>query len=178
MKKILTRSIATAAALALMCTSSAFAGTWTHIDKDGYDWGSDSSYWSYIKDNGAYAENEWVDDNGTWYWLGDYGMLPYFAGIAKDGCLYNSDGIYVPTNDGVHHFVDRNMYAQLSDGMSADQVNAILGQPHELYSSSSSDYGLRHYDYAAYIWYTSDAKSDIYVYYTNGVVSSFSAYWN
>lgn len=178
MGKFLTRSIALASALTLLFTSSVFAGTWTHIDEDGYDWGNDSSIWYYIKDNGVYAEKEWVNDNGTWYWLGEYGTLPFYAGVAKDGCLYNSDGIYVSTNDGVHHFIDRNMYTQLRDGMSADQVNSILGQPHESIDSSSADYGSRHYDYASYKWYTSDAKGYIYVSYINGTVSYYGADWD
>ena len=175
MKHYFLKSIALASALVLSCTTSAFAGSWTHVDKDGYNW---DSLWFYTKDNGVHAQQEWVNDNGTWYWINESGYIPVFAGIADDGCLYNSQGIYVPTNDGLHHFIDQNMYGQIREGMSAEQVNAILGQPHELSSSSSADYGSQHYDYASYIWYSSNAKSSIYVSYVNGVVSYFSAYWN
>ena len=40
MGKFLTRSIALASALTLLFTSSVFAGAWTHIDENGYDWGN------------------------------------------------------------------------------------------------------------------------------------------
>lgn len=174
MKHRTLKTLAITSAFAAACAFSSFAGSWTHCDKAGFDW---SNLWFYVKDNGQHAENEWIVDNGTWYWIDDSGCLGIAPGISTDGYLYNSQGIYVPINDGSHHFVDQAMYNQLHEGMSADQVNAILGQPHELDSSSSSDFGSSHFDYATYIWYSSNAKGSIYVHYTNGVVSFTSAYW-
>ena len=175
MKKGFVRRIALASAFALLFTGHAFAGSWTHTSEEG----SERSWlWYYIKDDGSYARKEWVNDGGTWYWLNSDGVIPVFGGIADDGCLFNDDGIYVPTNDGIHHFVDKAMYDQLREGMSPGQVNAILGQPHELTSTLSSDFGSSHFDYATYKWFAADPKSYIYVGYTNGVVSGFNAYWN
>ena len=175
MKYRLFKTAALTSAFIFACSSTTFAGTWTHNDKDGYNW---DSLWFYVKDDGSYAQQEWIADSGTWYWIDDNGYIPVVAGISSDGFLYNSKGIYVPTNDGIHHFVDQNMYGQLHEGMTANEVNAVLGQPHELSSSSSADYGSRHYDYASYYWYSSNTNGSMYVSYTNGIVTYFSAYWN
>lgn len=175
MKHRFIKAAAIMTTLVLTFASSSLAGTWTHKDSAGYSW---DYLWFYVKDNGAYAKSEWVDDQGTWYWINDMGIIPTGSGIASDGCLYNSQGIYVPTNDGAHHFIDQNMYSQIQKGMSADQVNAILGQPHESSTSYASDFGSQHFEYSSYIWYSSDGFGRIYVYYTNGVVSFTSAYWH
>ncbi|WP_459482584.1 hypothetical protein [Clostridium saccharoperbutylacetonicum] len=48
----------------MVCTSStaAFAGTW--VPYNGYEF-----KWRYLKDNGNYAKNEWIYDNGAWYFI-------------------------------------------------------------------------------------------------------------
>ncbi|WP_459482583.1 hypothetical protein [Clostridium saccharoperbutylacetonicum] len=48
----------------MVCTSStaAFAGTW--VPYNGYEF-----KWRYLKDNGNYAKDEWIYDNGSWYFI-------------------------------------------------------------------------------------------------------------
>ena len=48
----------------LMCIAptTVFAGAWAKND--------DLGQWQYIKDNGSYAANEWIYDNGAWYFFG------------------------------------------------------------------------------------------------------------
>ena len=175
MKKNLFKKIALTSAFTILFTSHAFAGTWTHTSEEGLvrNW-----LWYYVKDDGSYARKEWVNDNGNWYWLADDGAIPISGGISDDGYLFNDDGIYVPTNDGIHHFVDKNMYAQLQEGMSPEQVDSILGKPHELTGTLSSDFGSNHFDYVTYKWFAADPQSYVYLTYTNGTVSSFCSYWN
>lgn len=174
MKHHAVRTAVITSAFAMACTLSALAGSWTHYDKNGDSW---DSLWFYEKDNGEHAESEWITDNGTWYWIDDAGYVPVIAGISADGYLYNSQGIYVPLNDGAHHFVDQAMYSLIHEGITEEQVNAVLGQPHELSSSSSYNFGSERLDYATYIWYPQRAAGSVYVSYTNGVVSYTAAYW-
>jgi len=141
----------------------------------GFDF---DNLWFYVHDNGSYASNEWINDNGTWYWLDESGELPISAGISKDGYLYNDDGIYVPLNDGQCHFVNQDMYNLLQVNMTADQVVSILGQPHYLEDTYTYSSVYSNHTYVTYEWYTEGAKGEVLVHFDNGRVSDFWAYWN
>ena len=57
MKYRLFKTAALTSAFIFACSSTTFAGTWTHNDKDGYNW---DSLWFYVKDDGSYAQQEWI----------------------------------------------------------------------------------------------------------------------
>ena len=65
MKKGLLCSIVSLGIL-MASTTTVFAGTWKYnkFKYGGYEW-------QYLKDNGAYAEHEWIYDNGSWYYIGN-----------------------------------------------------------------------------------------------------------
>lgn len=45
------------------------------------------------------------------------GMLPVYAGIANDGCLYDSEGKYVDMNDG-RQFLAKEAFNSIAEGSS------------------------------------------------------------
>ncbi len=47
--------------LMCMAPTTVFAGTWVKNDE--------LREWQYVKDNGSYAANEWLYDNGVWYFF-------------------------------------------------------------------------------------------------------------
>lgn len=57
--------LAIAGVLSLMQCVASYAGTW---EQDGQSW-------KYKKDNGNYAEYEWVQDNGDWYYCSRWGFM-------------------------------------------------------------------------------------------------------
>ena len=88
--------------MSMVLNSTALAGTWTHTHETEWSINTYDNLWFYVKDNGEYAENEWIqDDDGTWYWIDAGGTLPSWAGVATDGSLYDSTGKYIDmTIDG------------------------------------------------------------------------------
>ena len=113
--------ILTSAVISTLMAASAFAGTWTrtYTSPDGES-ETYSTLWCYIKDDGTYAQNEWVQDaDGTWYWVEYDCTLPITSGISADGFLYDSDGRYIPMEGRFFPTVirflpssDRNMSVQ------------------------------------------------------------------
>lgn len=149
---------------------TAFAGTWTKVDPDGYEY---SQAMSYIKDNGTYAREEWVQDtDGTYYWIEADGALPVNAGIATDGYMFDSLGKYVDFTDGTRKYLDIDAISHLKAGTTYDSAVSLLGQPH-----STADYYSYYYDYygdnasTAY-WYSQDMLSSLNIVFYNNVVYS------
>ncbi|WP_238918168.1 hypothetical protein [Clostridium sp. YIM B02555] len=115
----------------MVCSSStaAFAGTWVY---DKYE-----SKWSYLKDNGKYAKDEWIYDNGSWYFIvwdtymvssgpviaahynntggGDY-CFDASGKLSSGGFIYGVDGTKMYFSDKQGHaikglfMVDGNLY--------------------------------------------------------------------
>ena len=54
-----------AGAVSVLSCFTAYAGAW---EQDGEDW-------KYKKDNGSYAEYEWVQDSGDWYYCSRWGVM-------------------------------------------------------------------------------------------------------
>ena len=118
MKKKSLKKIAVAAlSLALMSPAAVFAGTW---EKDGDNW-------KYKKDDGQYAEYEWVQDtDGTWYYCKRWGTMEtnhliddYYVGA--DGRMVSKDDTANPLNQAdiygtcymsVDRFQDQGDYYQ------------------------------------------------------------------
>ena len=122
--------ILTSAVISTLMAASAFAGTWTrtYTSPDGES-ETYSTLWCYIKDDGTYAQNEWVQDaDGTWYWVEYDCTLPITSGISADGFLYDSDGRYIPMEGRFFPTVEQA--SAVTVGMSYDKVLAILGQEH------------------------------------------------
>lgn len=110
-KKILTLVLA---AMTLGSAMTAYAGTWEEhqyapIVSYAEEWGSGQvSYkmfsgfsndraqsalvgtdWKYVKDDGAYAANEWIQDlDGRWYYLGEEGLTYSGYWTLPDGQSY------------------------------------------------------------------------------------------
>lgn len=100
MKKGNLKKIAAAAlGLALMSTFSAFAGTW---EKDGDNW-------TYKKDDGQYAEYEWIQDaDGSWYYCKRWGIMETNQMI--DGYYVGADGRMVSKDDTANPLNQASIY--------------------------------------------------------------------
>ena len=100
MKKKSLKKIAVAAlSLALMSPAAVFAGTW---EKDGDNW-------KYKKDDGQYAEYEWVQDtDGTWYYCKRWGTMEMNHLI--DGYYVGADGRMVSKDDTANPLNQADIY--------------------------------------------------------------------
>lgn len=135
---------------------------------------------SYIKDNGQYAYNEWIKDNNTWYWIGDgigdAGYIHPFAGIANDGYRYNSYGEYIDMNTDGRKYMTPNLYQQIKKGMSYEQVITILGKEHENYATIPNPEIDKHsHRYITY--YGEDMRNFAEINFTDGIVTSMALSW-
>lgn len=152
---------------------TALAGTWTKVDSDGYEY---SQAMSYIKNDGTYAREEWVQDtDGTYYWIEYDGALPVGAGISTDGYMYDDIGRYIDFTDGSRKYLDPDVIPAFQAGTTYDQVVSLLGQPHSTvdyyryYYSSYYGYGD---DTITASWYTQDMNSYLNViFYENQIYS-------
>lgn len=149
-----------------------FAGTWTNTyNSKTYD-----NLWFYIKDDGSYAKNEWVqDDDGTWYWINKRNHLPSSHGLSTDGYLYNNKGAYVDVSDGSRKYLTPELSSQIVKGMAYDQVMSILGKEHSVFEARQADDGT--YDHLYLLWYSADAKGIQYVIFKKGFVHYASSSW-
>lgn len=149
---------------------SVLAGTWTQSIT--YSDGVTKEYeylWAYIKDDGSYAQNEWIQDtDGTWYWLTKFYTLPLSGGVSDDGYLFDSKGRYVPM-DG-RFFVTDEGVASVSEGMSYEQVVSVLGLEHE----RSEVQGVTEAGVSTFIvcyWYYPENKGNLGLRFENGIVT-------
>lgn len=55
----------TALVLSVVMTIPAYAGTWKYVNDQ----------WKYQKGVNNYAYNEWIEDNGSWYYMGNDGSM-------------------------------------------------------------------------------------------------------
>ena len=130
--------------MSMVLNSTALAGTCTHTHETEWSINTYDNLWFYVKDNGEYAENEWIqDDDGTWYWI-DAG---------------------------------EDLYNQLQEGMTYDQVVSILGKEHEIRNTERRQIGNQTYDYLQTAWYSQDAESDIRITFKNGILHARHATW-
>lgn len=149
-----------------------FAGTWTNTYKSE----TYKNLWYYIKDDGTYAKDEWIQDSdGTWYWIDKNNQLPSMYGLSKDGYLYNNKGIYVDVSDGARKYLTKELSSQISKGMTYDQVMKILGKEHDVFKATQAADGS--YDYLYLLWYSGDAKGCQYVIFEKGIVHYASSDW-
>lgn len=163
-------------AASTILSMTALAGTWTHTYDDEYGSNTYDNLWYYIKDNGEYAKTEWVqDEDGTWYWIDDTKNLAIFWGIAPDGSLYDSTGKYIDMTD--RKYATEELYNQLQEGMSYDQVVGILGKEHEVTRNERRQVGGQTNDYLQARWYAQDGKSKIRITFKNGLLSVRHGDW-
>lgn len=82
------KKIAAALALgvSLMMSTTALAGTWVDPYGDGF-------YWKYQNDDGSDAQHIWVETDGKWYFIGNYGFM-IRCGVTPDNCLIGKDGVW------------------------------------------------------------------------------------
>lgn len=156
--------------LSVVIAFPVLAGTWTQTIT--YADGVTKEYeylWAYIKDDGNYAQNEWIQDvDATWYWLTKFYTLPLSGGVSDDGYLFDSKGRYVPM-DG-RFFLTPEGAASVSEGMSYEQVVSVLGIEHErLEMQSVTEAGI--VDYVFCYWYYPENKGDIALRFENGIVT-------
>lgn len=167
-------ALATALISASACFS-ALAGTWTNIDPDdGYEY---STPIFYIKDDGTYARNEWIADNGETYWIDSYGMLPHYGGIAADGVWYDDNGKKV---DFKGNYLDTDNISKIRREMTYEQVVNILGAPHTLEKTEGYEYFSNAYNYINTTWYSQDMYSYISISFRDNKIYSidFRGYYN
>lgn len=156
---------------------TAQAGTWTHTYNDDYGVCTYKNLWFYLKDNGNFAQNEWIQaEDGIWYWFDALATLPNEGGLALDGSMYNGNGEYVDMSTIT--FVTEDMYNQLQEGMSYDQVVAILGKEHEVHTSERQQTGDQTVDVLQVKWYSQDFKSSIRLTFNNGILIRRRATWS
>ena len=83
----------TAVVLSAVMTGTAFAGTWSS-QKKSTDSGAEYTEWSYRKDNGSKVAGEWIQDKGTWYYIGSDGIM-LSDDISPDGYAVGDTGAWV-----------------------------------------------------------------------------------
>ena len=81
----------------MQCIAS-YAGTW---EQDGESW-------KYKKDNGSYAEYEWVQDNGDWYYCSRWGLMEKNTVI--DGYYVGADGKMLSQDDKANPLYGEKVY--------------------------------------------------------------------
>lgn len=163
--------LATAIMSISVCFPS-FAGTWTHT----YNSETYNNLWFYVKDDGSYAKDEWIQDSdGTWYWIDKNYQLPSMYGVSKDGGLYNNKGAYIDINDGSTKYLTKELSSQITEGMTYDQVITILGKEHDVQKATQAADGT--YDYLYLLWYSGDARGCQYVIFKKGTVHYASSDW-
>lgn len=90
--------------------------------------------------------------------------------------MYNGNGEYVDMSTIT--FVTEDMYNQLQEGMSYDQVVAILGKEHEVHTSERQQTGDQTVDVLQVKWYSQDFKSSIRLTFNNGILIRRRATWS
>ncbi|WP_459481946.1 hypothetical protein [Clostridium saccharoperbutylacetonicum] len=128
LNKKLKRVISCATLIFCMMSTTAFAGTWSQ------EIPGDPGYWMYIKDDGSHASDEWIYDNGSWYYINHGGNM--LRGIRNAG----SSGLYCFESSGklvTGGFVDEydyfgirktgNMYFADKDGHPVDGLFMVDG---------------------------------------------------
>lgn len=112
-------------------TTTAFAGTWKLNNK--------TSNWKYIKNNGVEAMNEWIYDNGAWYYFNADIMAKNMAAksgndkyyVGADGKMLS--GGFIQANQYTRYFADKDgkLLGDLFmvDGVlyESDRYNKFLG---------------------------------------------------
>ena len=173
-----TKLIIATLAISMLLSSTALAGTWTHTHETEWGINTYDDLWFYVKDSGEYAENEWIqDEDGTWYWIDDGGTLPSWAGVATDGSLYDSTGKYIDMTIDGRKYATEELYNQLQEGMTYDQVISILGKEHEITKAERRQIGSQTYDYLQVRWYSQDAESKIRITFKNGLLHARHGDW-
>lgn len=87
-KKDVVKLIVLTGVAAILNVTTAFAGTW---EEDG-------SSWKYLKDNGQYAEYEWIQEHdGGWYYFGRWGIME--TNCLIDGYYVGADGKMLAEQD-------------------------------------------------------------------------------
>lgn len=99
--------LAVAGALSLLQCITGYAGTWS---KEGNDW-------IYQKDDGSYAEYEWFQDNGDWYYCSRWGIMEKNTVI--DGYYIGADGRRLSSED-----TENPLYGEKVCGTCYMQVNS------------------------------------------------------
>ena len=164
--------------MSTILANTALSGTWTHTHETDSSINTYDNLWFYVKDNGEYAENEWIqDEDGTWYWIDNDGTLPSWPGVAADGCLYDSTGKYIDMTIDGRKYASEDLYNQLQEGMTYDQVISILGKEHEVRNTERRQIGSETYDYLQVRWYSQDAESSIRITFKNGLLHARHATW-
>lgn len=151
----------------------AFSGEWVRSELA-------SDMWNYKKDDGSFANEEWIKDGDNWYWIEKgltKGFLPLTPGISKDGYLYNSKGMYVDMKVDGRHFITPELCDNVHLNMSYEQVYSILGKEHEVYKSDSYPESNKQLDVYPVLYYSSDANSTVSIIYLDGHVYSKTPLW-
>lgn len=148
---------------------SAFAGTWTNIDPEsGYEY--DTAIF-YLKDDGTYAHEEWIVDNGVSYWIDSYSMRPYYAGIATDGTWYDDEGKRI---DFKGKYLDTNDAVKIHKDMTYQQAVNIMGIPHSLEKIESYTLFSGEYNSITAIWFSQDQNSYLRLSFRDNKINSIN----
>lgn len=151
--------------LTAVMSSIAWAGEWKQLPNNSYDY---KEIWTYQKDDGLPAANEWLQIDGRWYWFQADGSLPTAAGYAPDGFCFNAKGEYIDLTDGCS-FITRELSRQVQVGMSYNEITSVLGKEHETITSSKKTVGLQTFYYRTLRWYSKDLKQSVTINFTNDV---------
>lgn len=88
-----------AGVISVLSCFTAYAGAW---EQDGEDW-------KYKKDNGSYAEYEWVQDSGDWYYCSRWGVMQKNTVI--DGYYLGADGKMISASDTENPLYGEKVYS-------------------------------------------------------------------
>lgn len=93
--------------LFMFCTN-VFAGSWGKNPT--------TNQWMYIKDNGYFALNEWIQVNNKWYYFGKDGFMLSNT-ITPDGYTVNANGEWVKTTNSLTETTANNSSVIIAPGM-------------------------------------------------------------
>lgn len=99
--------LAIAGILSLLQCITGYAGTWSKEDDN----------WIYVKDDGSYAEYEWIQDNGAWYYCSRWGNME--KNTVVDGYYLGADGRMLSPED-----TENPLYGEKVCGTCYMQVNS------------------------------------------------------
>lgn len=92
---------------------TAWAGTWQYQQAGAPGPGADPAGWRYQQDDGSYAVNGWINDQGKWYFIDRDGIMAT-GWLIKDGTWYYLDdtgamvGGTTKSIDGVEYAFDES----------------------------------------------------------------------
>ncbi len=97
-------------------------------------WAQDGDQWKYQKDDGTYAEYEWVQDSGDWYYCSRWGNMEKNTVI--DGYYLGADGRMIRNQTQKIHYTVKRYTAPVICRLTAMRIGTYYKAQVTLYDRS------------------------------------------